>query len=39
MTDKQLARAVFPAKVRKQLKEVLLELNREAPKATKSKKR
>jgi hypothetical protein len=40
MTDKQLARKLFSPAVRKQLKTVLLELDREPKKqATKRKKR
>jgi len=39
MTDKQLVRRLFPKDVRKQLKQVLSELNAEKPKrATKPKK-
>jgi hypothetical protein len=39
MTDKELVRALFPKAVRKQLKAVLLELNREQSARRKSKKR
>jgi hypothetical protein len=35
MTDKELVRALFPKPVRKRLKEVVLELNREKPKRKK----
>jgi hypothetical protein len=39
MTDKELMRRLFPKAVRKQLKTVLLQLNAEAPKGKKRKKR
>jgi hypothetical protein len=40
MTDKELARAVFPKEVRQQLKQVLAELNKEGLKPKqKAKKR
>ena len=39
MTDKELLRALFPKSVRKQLKTVLLELNRDTSKSKKRKKR
>lgn len=39
MTDKQLVRRLFPKDVRKQLKTLLLELNREKPASNKRRKR
>ena len=39
MTDKELARAVFPKEVRQQLKVFLAEMNREKPKSKKTGKR
>jgi hypothetical protein len=38
MTDKELVRALFPKPVRKRLKEIVLELNREKPKERKRRK-
>jgi hypothetical protein len=38
MTDKELARKVFPPAVRKQLKKLVLELDREKPRGRKRKK-
>ena len=39
LTDKELVRRLFPKAIRKQMKTALLELNAEASKPKKSKKR
>ena len=37
MTDKELVRKLFPAPIRKELKKIVAELNREKPKGRKKR--